>query len=358
MAKASMAHRQATRVIVGVDTHRDVHVARAKDTLGRALGEMAIPASAKGYRALLSWSRGLGEIEAFGVEGTGCYGAGLARHLRSEGEVVIEVIRPNRQARRRRGKSDPADAEAAASAVLSGEASAIPKAGDATVEMIRALRVARSTANRARTQAINALHALVVTAPEELREDLRGLPGPRLVRTCASFRPGELIDPLSATKTALRSLARRHEALTAEVRGLGRELRGLTVKACPQLLDIYGTGPDTAGALLLAAGDNAERLRSEAAFAKLCGVSPVEASSGMTTRHRLNRGGDPHANAALYRIVMVRLRQRHPPTIDYVSRRTAEGKSRREIVRCLKRYVAREVYRALTEVNGAASSAA
>jgi transposase len=358
MATASMAYPGASRVIVGVDTHRDLHVARAKDTLGRGLGEMTIPASTKGYQALLAWSRALGEVQAFGVEGTGCYGAGLARHLRARGQVVIEVIRPNRQARRRRGKSDPADAEAAASAVLSGEASAIPKAGDATVEMIRALRVARSTAIRARTQAINALHALVVTAPEELREVIRGLSGPKLVRTCASFRPGKLTDPVSATKTALRSLARRHEALTAEVRALDRELSRLTAEVCPQLLALYGTGSDTAGALLLAAGDNPERLRSEAAFAKLCGVSPVEASSGKTTRHRLNRGGDRHANAALYRIVMVRLRHRHPLTISYVARRTADGKSMKEIIRCLKRYVAREVYRALTEDHASGSSAA
>jgi hypothetical protein len=219
MAASSMAQRAASGIVVGVDTHKDLHVARAKDELGRGLGEITIPASAKGYRALLSWSRGLGEVRAFGVEGSGCYGAGLARHLRTHGEVVIEVIRPNRQARRRRGKSDPADAEAAASAVLSGEASGTPKASDAAVEMIRALRVARSTANRARTQAINALHALVVTAPEELRGDVRGLPGPRLVRTCAGLRPGVPIDPVGATKIALRSLARRHQALSA--RGAG-----------------------------------------------------------------------------------------------------------------------------------------
>jgi transposase len=271
---------------------------------------------------------------------------------------VIEVIRPNRQARRRRGKSDPADAEAAASAVLSGEASGTPKASDAAVEMIRALRVARSTANRARTQAINALHALVVTAPEELRGDVRGLPGPRLVRTCAGLRPGELAGPVDATKTALRSLGRSHQALSAEVQDLDKELRSLTAKACPALVGIFGAGSDTAGALLLAAGDNPERLRSEAAFAMLTGVSPVQASSGKTTRHRLNRGGDRHANAALHRIVLVRLRWRHPPTIDYVARRTAEGKSKREIIRCLKRYVAREVYRTLTDVQADPSSAA
>jgi transposase len=356
MANESMAQGGGRRVIVGVDTHKDVHVARAKDELGRALGELSIPASSTGYRALLAWSRGFGEVRAFGVEGTGCYGAGLARHLRGEGEVVIEVIRPNRQARRLRGKSDPADADAAASAVLSGEATGTPKAGDGAVEMIRVLRVARITAVRARTQALNALHALVVTAPGELRERLQDLSDRKLVRTCAAFRPGAVAGPTEATKTALRSLARRYMALREEVRALDQDLERLTHEACPPLLDIFGAGSDTAGALLLAAGDNAERLRSEAAFAKLCGASPVEASSGKTTRHRLNRGGDRHANAALYRIVMVRLRWRHQPTMDYVGRRTAEGKSKREIIRCLKRYVAREVYRALAEGGSPASS--
>ncbi|HEX9124695.1 MAG TPA: IS110 family transposase, partial [Actinomycetota bacterium] len=325
---------------MGVDTHKDLHVARAKDELGRTLGEMTIPASATGYRALLSWSRGLGKVQAFGVEGTGCYGAGLARHLRREGEVVIEVIRPNRSARRLRGKSDPADADAAASAVLSGEANGTPKSGDGAVEMIRVLRVARTTAIRARTQAINALHALVVTAPRQLRERLQDLSGPHLVRTCATLRPGALAGPTEATKMALRSLARRCLALQEEVQALDQELERLAHKACPALLGIFGAGSDTAGALLLAAGDNPERLRSEAAFAKLCGVSPVEASSGKITRHRLNRGGDRHANAALHRIVMVRLRWRHQATTDYLARRMAEGKSKREIVRCLKRYVA------------------
>jgi len=347
MANASITQARSGRVIVGVDTHKDVHVAFAKDELGRGLGQMTIPASEAGYRALLSWSRGLGQVQVFGVEGTGCYGVGLSRYLRREGMVVIEVIRPNRQARRRRGKSDLADAEAAAGAVLSGDAGGVPKSGDGEVEMIRVLRVARTTANRARTQAMNALHALVVTAPGRLRERLQGLSGPRLVRTCAGFRLGAVGGPTEATKTALRSLAKRCLALEEEVVALDRELERLAREACPALLDLYGTGADTAGALLLAGGDNPQRLRSEAAFAKLCGASPVEASSGKVTRHRLNRGGDRHANAALHRIVVVRLRWRHQPTIEYLERRTAEGKSKREIVRCLKRYVAREVYRAL-----------
>jgi transposase len=356
MASESMAEAEPRRVIVGVDTHKDVHVAMAKDELGCALGHMTIPASAKGYQALLAWSRELGTVQAFGVEGTGCYGAALARYLRREREVVIEVIRPNRSTRRLRGKSDPVDAEAAASAVLSGEARATPKSGEGAVEMIRVLRVARTTAIRARTQAINALHAVVVTSPSELRERLGDLSGPRLVRTCAVFRPGALAGPTEATKTALRSLAKRSLALQQEVQALDEELERLAVKTCPTLLGIFGAGSDTAGALLLAAGDNPERVRSEAAFAKLCGVSPVEASSGKVTRHRLNRGGNRQANSALHRIVMVRLRWRHQATMDYVARRTAEGKSKREIIRCLKRYVAREVYGALTE--GQAPSAA
>lgn len=358
MAQISMTELESVRVTVGVDTHKDAHIARAKDQLGRRLGEITVATSVPGYDDLLAWARSLGEIHSFGVEGTGCYGAGLSRYLRGNGVVVIEVIRPNRQVRRRNGKSDPADADAAASAVLSGEANGAPKAGDGAVEMIRALRVARTTAIRARTQAINALHALVITAPEELREDIRGLSGPKLVRTCAAFRPGSPVGPTDATKLALRSLAKRAVALKKEVQILDRELERLTADAAPTLLGIFGAGPETAGALLVAAGDNPERLRSEAAFAKLCGVSPVEASSGKTTRHRLNRGGDRHANAALYRIVLVRLRQRHEPTIDYVVRRTAEGKSKREIIRCLKRYVAREVYRALTEGHATTSSAA
>jgi transposase len=205
---------------------------------------------------------------------------------------LLEVVRPNRQRRRRNGKSDPADADAAASAVLSGEASGVPKAGDGVVEAIRALRVARTTAVKARTQAINALKALVVTAPAELRERLDGLSNGRLVAACARLRPGEVGDPLSATKAALASLARRHEDLTEEAKALEVELDRLTKLASPELRARYGVGPDVAAALLIAAGDNPERLRSEAAFSVLCGSSPIEASSGKVTRHRLNRGGD------------------------------------------------------------------
>ncbi|MDQ6782723.1 MAG: IS110 family transposase [Actinomycetota bacterium] len=332
-----------TGVIIGVDTHKDVHVAVALNGLGRRIGSTTIPTTAAGYRNLVAWAGALGDIEAFGVEGTGSYGAGLARHLRTGDHQVIEVVRPNRQARRLHGKSDPADAEAAARAVLSGEATGTPKSGDDLVEMIRVLRVARSTARKARTQALNALKSLVVTAPVELREQLRGLAGTKLVATAARLRSGPETTTTAANKTALRTLAGRCQALDAEIAALDTHLAELTATVSPKLVDTFGVGPDVAGALLVAAGDNPGRLHSEAAFSMLCGASPVEASSGKTIRHRLNRGGDRQANAALHRIVIVRMRH-HAPTQTYVQRRTTEGLSKPEIIRCLKRYVAREIY--------------
>jgi transposase len=284
------------------------------------------------------------------VEGTGCYGAALARFLVAHGQVVLEVNRPDRQARRRRGKSDPVDAEAAARAVQAGEVTAVPKASSGYVEMLRSLRVARATAVKARTQAINALKALVVTAPQNLREQLRGRSATMLVREAAALRPGPLEDPTAAAKLALRTLARRHQALSAEITTLDTELDRLVAKAAPGLVALFGIGPDSAGALLVAAGDNPDRLRSDAAFSMLCGSSPIQASSGKTVRHRLNRGGDRQANAALHRIVVVRLRW-HQPTKDYMARRLTEGKSKNEIIRCLKRYVAREVFAVLNQMD-------
>jgi len=358
MTAPRMPRVEPVRVVVGVDTHKDAHVARAKDGLGRSLDEPRVfPATRKGYAQLLEWARSLGELDTVGIEGTGSYGAGLARYLAASGVTLLEVVRPNRQRRRRNGKSDPADADAAASAVLSGEASGTPKRGDGAVEAIRALRVARSTAVKARTQAINALKALLVTAPAELRERLEGeLSSAHLVAACARLRPGRVTDPVSATKAALVSLARRYQDLTEEAQTLGTELDRLTELAAPKLRARYGVGPDVAAALLIAAGDNPERLRSEAAFSMLCGSSPVEASSGKVTRHRLNRAGDRQANAALYRVVLVRLRW-HEPTKAYLARRVAEGKSKKEAIRCLKRYVAREVFRVLQEMKQAVADA-
>lgn len=346
-----------TRVVIGVDTHKDLHVAVALDGLGRRLGSTAIATTTAGYRSLMAWADALGAVEAFGVEGTGSYGAGLARHLRSADRHVVEVLRPNRQARRRSGKSDPVDAEAAARAVLSGEACGSPKSGDDLVEMIRVLRVARSTAKKARTQAMNALKSLLVTAPVALREQLRGLSNSQLVGTASRLRSGHETTTTAANKTALRALACRYQALDAEIAALDAQLAELTTEVAPKLVETFGVGADTAGALLVAAGDNPERLRSEAAFSMLCGASPVEASSGKTVRHRLNRGGDRQANAALYRIVIVRMRY-HAPTRAYVERRTAQGLSKAEIIRCLKRYVAREVYGILHDTVASAAVAA
>jgi transposase len=299
---------------------------------------------------LLRWAAGFGPLRCAGVEGTSSYGAGIARHLRAKGIEVLEVERPKhrrRSSRRNLQKSDPSDAEAAARALLAGEASGVPKSGDGCVEMIRTLRAARRSAIKARTQAANQLQALSVTAPEQLRQRLRGLSTKELVRVAVRFRLGE--DPRdvpTATKFALRSVARRYEALSEEIAELDACLDRLVAQAAPELVALPGIGTDAAATLLIVAGDNPQRLKSEASFASLCGVSPIEASSGKVVRHRLNRGGNREANRALYMICLARMR-RDRRTQDYVARRTAEGKSKREIIRCIKRYIAREAYRVL-----------
>jgi transposase len=337
----------ASEVTGGVDTHRDFHVAAVIDAVGRVLATAEFAATMAGYRQLLVWMRRHGTLARVGVEGTGAWGAGLARRLRGEGVEVIEVDRPNRQVRRRRGKSDTTDAEAAARAALNGEATGLAKARDGSIESIRVLRVARRSALKARTQAANQLHAIVVTAPEPLRAQLRGLTLTQLAARAARFRPGPATDPTEATKTALRSIARRWRDLGAEIDDLDAALEPLVAHTAPDLVASHGVGTDTAGALLVAAGDNPSRLHSEAAFAALCGVSPKDASSGLQQRHRLNRGGDRTANQALWRIVLVRMAT-DPRTRAYVARRTAEGRTKKEIIRCLKRYVARELYPHLT----------
>lgn len=334
----------ATRaIIVGVDTHKDVHVAVAIDLLGVRLDEFVAPANAGGYSKLEQWARALGRPVAFGVEGTASYGQGLSSYLSRRGHRVIEVNRADRSARRRSGKSDPLDAEAAARAVLSGVATAIPKLREGVVEMIRFLKVAKDSAVKARSQALITLKALLVTTPEELREALAGLTDLKLIERCARLQARALTCPHHAARSALRSLARRWMDLDREIKAHLAELDRLTTDACPTMIAAFGIGSDTAAEMLLVAGDNPSRIRSEAAFAALCGVCPIPASSGKTSRHRLNRGGHRQANAAIYRVTIVRMRW-HQPTIDYVARRTAEGKTKAEIIRCLKRYVAREVF--------------
>jgi transposase len=345
---SSEARDGEVQVTVGVDTHTDCHVGVALDQFGR----------------LLAWARDFGVVEQIGIEGTGSYGAGLTRWLRARGLTVIEVERPHRldrQARRRRGKSDPLDAEAAARAVQAGTVIGQPKAGDGQVEMIRTLRLTRRSAMKARTQAANQLHALVVTAPDELRARLRALPLAELVRIAAAFRPVRtgtaLATPWAATKLALKGLAVRYRQLSAEIDALDAHLEQLVGTAAPELIAVKGVGTDIAGALLVAAGDNPDRLHSEAAFASLCGVAPIPASSGKTHRHRLSRGGDRDANRALYLLALGRMGW-DPATRTYVTRRTAAGLSKPEIIRCLKRYLAREIYRLLVKPPASPSSPA
>ena len=283
----------------GSDTHRDTHVAAVVDTSGRVLGSASFRANTDGYEQLEDWLHSLGRVTRVGVEGTGSYGAGLARYLTTEGIDVVEVNRPNRQLRRQRGgKTDSVDAEAAARAAASGQARTVPKSGVGPVECIRMLLVARRSATKARTQAANQIHALVVTAPEPLKHQLRDLKLKARVRTCAAFRPnGDSC--VSYAKRALRHLARRYQTLDAEITQVEAEIRRLCARANPALLATKGVGPDTAAALLVAAGDNPERMKSEPSFTALC-VSPVQASSGRTVRHRLNRGGNRQANNALW----------------------------------------------------------
>lgn len=334
---------EVRKVTVGVDTHKYVHVAVALDHLGVRLGDRHVQANREGYAQLEAWAAALGRIDSFGIEGTGSYGVGLASFLRRAGHRIIEVNRGDRRQRRNLGKSDTLDAEAAARQVLAGSASAIPKAADGTVEMIRQVKIAKDTARKGRTAAVVTLKALLVTTPSELREQLEGLTDKQLLDRCAGFRPGAIDSTTASAKHALRSLAKRCLALGAEIDGHNQILDELTAAQSPSLRDGFGIGADTAAEMLIVFGDNPERVRSEAAFAKLCGTCPIPASSGVTNRHRLFIGGHRQANAAIYRTVIVRMRF-HQPTIDYVARRTAEGLSKRDIIRCLKRFVAREIY--------------
>ncbi|THA55854.1 IS110 family transposase [Streptomyces sp. A0958] len=343
----SMTH-DGPQITGGVDTHGLTHHGAVIDSIGRHLADREFPASIRGYRDLLDWMRSHGTLTAVGVEGTGAYGAELARVLTAAGVTVIDVDRPDRKTRRMKGKSDPIDSYAAATAVLSGRATGIPKSRDGVVEAVRVLRTARRSAVKARTQAMNQIRGLLVSAPAMLREQVAGLERAMLIRTLSRLRPGDdLSRPLAATRAALRRLARRHQALDDEIAELDTEIGPLAKQAAPVLLELFGVGPETAGQLLASAGDNPERMRPEAAFAHLAGVAPIPASSGRTHRHRLNRGGDRAANNALHTIVLTRMRF-DERTRAYVERRTKEGLSKKDIMRCLKRFVAREVYRALT----------
>jgi transposase len=330
-------------VAIGIDTHRDQHVAVALDRLGAGRGSIAVSADAKGYLALWRWAQELGE-PAFAIEGTGSYGAGLARFLIAAGALVYECERP-RRAERRRGKNDLLDATLAASRILSE--SPLPRVrGGGRREDLRLLLLERRGAVRARTAALNQLQAVVVTAPEELRLRLRGLSGLKLARAATHVRAGTGDD--AVVRGVLRRLARRVRALDQELDELDSELETIVVRLVPELIAESGVGPVCAAQLVVSSGDPT-RMASEASFAALAGTSPVEASSGLSKRHRLNRGGDRQLNRALHVIALNRVRW-HPETASYHQKLLASGKTPREARRCVKRMLARYFHRRLQEI--------
>lgn len=333
------------QVMGGVDTHADTHTVAAIDLLGRRLGHAVFEANDTGYAALHGWLADHGTISAVGVEGTGSYGAGLTRYLTGQHINVVEVNRPDRAARRLRGKSDPVDAENAAAAVLAQTATATPKARTGTVEAIRIIHSTRAGAVKACTAAKSTFTNLVRTSPNTLHDQLHPLTRTQQLRIARSYRTTTVTDPHHAAKLCLHRLAERIHQLTLEITAAERDLTALTAQTAPTLRARPGTGPITVAQLLITAGDNLDRIHSEAAFAALCGTSPVLASSGRSHHHRLNRGGDRQANCALHTIATNRLRY-HQPTRDYAAARTT-GKATPRILRQLKRAIAREVYHLL-----------
>ena len=334
-------------VVIGADTHLDtIHLAAITDT-GQLLGDAEFRTSPTGYHAAITWARSFGEVVSAGVEGTSSYGAGFTQALHANDIHVVEVNRPDRAARRRQGKSDPLDAYSAARAVRAGDGLAVPK--DPNTNALKALLIARRGAVKARTAAIQQIKDLLVTAPAELRERYRRYTTTlTLVRALARCRPTTGQDPVTiAVLMSCKALAQRVEFLERQNDELTNELDTMTTAIKPALRAAYGVGPDTAAQLLVTAGTNSHRLRSEASFARLAGVAPVPASSGKTTRHRLSRGGDRAANNALYRIALVRM-SHDSRTRDYVTRQTAAGRSKKEILRLLKRAIAREMFKHLT----------
>ncbi|RCS83717.1 IS110 family transposase [Brevibacterium aurantiacum] len=344
-----MMNDKQVKVYGGIDTHADTHHLAVIDQAGRRLADAQIPTTATGYQAALRFLGSWPGLVSVGIECTGSYGAAVTRAVREAGITVFEVNRPNRFDRRLHGKSDPFDAYSAAEAVLGGRASAAPKGGDGLVESLRVLRTSRSSALQARTATINQIKGMLITAPEDLRTRYKGLSTPKLIAALAASRPTATpVTAAEATAYSLRLLARRWQALTGQIEDLAGHLQRLLDDHAPDLMRVFGCGRDTVAQLLITAGDNPDRLRSEAAFAALAGVCPIPASSGKTKRHRLNRAGDRQANSALYHIVMVRLRY-NQETRDYVARRTAEGKTKMEIIRCLKRYLVRQLYPLIVE---------
>ena len=334
---------------LGADTHRDINVAAVLDGIGRVIDTAEFPTTASGDRALVDWAESFGPVGRAGIEGTGSFGAGLARRVIERGIDCVEVNRTNRQHRRRHGKSDVADAIGAARAVLSGEAQGQPRGNNGLAEALRVNRVALRSAKRARTQAINQLHSLRVGAPDGLKAKLVGLSGIRLAATVSGFRPGMDLDVMTATKQAMKSIGRRVCYLDEEIADLEASRQQILDYAAPvELTNELGVGPSVAADLLIVVGDNHGRIHSEAAFASLCGVAPVDLSSGLNTKHRLNLAGDRQANCALYRIVLTRMAYEQR-TKDFITKTVARGKTKRDAIRILKRHLARHIWRLLQQ---------
>lgn len=336
-------------MVGGVDTHADTHTLAVLNTQGRVQFTETFSADHSGYDALVDRLNHCGNVDVIGVEGTNSYGAGLTRFLREHGFTVKEVLRPTRQVRRLNGKSDPVDAIQAARSVLSGDGISEPKDTTTPAESLRFLLVGREALVSSAASLIVTIKSLLVTAPEELRARYRDMSNLKLIAALARSRPlAEGLDvPAVGAAHALRDLARTYQEMNARATRLETQIRDILTTHYPAVLDIYCAGPVSAAQLVVTTGGNPHRVRNEAAFAQLCGVAPIPASSGKTVRHRLNRGGDRRGNQALYRIAVVRLRH-DPRTRAYAQKRRAEGKTSMETIRCLKRAIAREAYRALT----------
>jgi transposase len=332
-------------VVGGVDTHKDLHVAAVVDDQDRLLASESFATTRQGYRQLLAWMRSHGDLQRVGVEATGTYGAGLLRHLQKAGIEVLEVTGPDKHDRRKRGKSDDFDAEAAAHAAFAGNRTVTPKTRDGMIEALRVLKACRKTAVQARRIALQMIGNTIIAAPDDLRDSLRNMTRMQLIRTLAAWRPdmSGYRQMETAYRIALKSLARRYLELHDEIADLDGMIKSIIDDLAPELVARASIGYGSAAQLLITAGDNPERLKSEASFAALCGVSPIPASSGKTDRHRLNRGGDRAANSALHIIAICRLRC-DERTQQYVARRIADGRSKLEAIRCVKRYIAREVF--------------
>jgi transposase len=343
---------EGSPVVGGVYTHKDLHVAAVVDEHDRVLSTEFFPTTRHGYKTMLSWMRSFGAVERIGIECTGTYGAGLMRYLQRAGLEVLEVTAPDKTDRRKRGKDDAFDAQNAAHAAFAGIRTVTPKTRDGMIESLRVLKVCRKSAMSARRVSLQMIHSNIISAPDGLRDQLRGMTRMQLIRTLAAWRPDMTAfrNVARAYRIAFKSLARRYLELHDEIADLDIMITAMVDDLAPDLIGKNAVGYQSASQLLITAGDNPERLKSEASFAALCGVSPIPASSGQTRRHRLNRGGDRAANSALHIIAIGRLRT-ELRTQDYVAKRQTEGLSKMEALRCVKRYIAREVYYCLRARN-------